>query len=308
MVERTLESVIASDVSPAFDLSMRLLAAGGKRIRPALMILAAMATGECDPERLSRLAAAAELVHMASLVHDDVVDETRERRGAVTAAGSFGNKISVLGGDYLLSRAFQLLAIHATPDIMRSLSTTAVHMSEGEMLQAWAEGDPEVWQANYWRIIRDKTAGFMGACCECGALLVGSEPSVRERLCEYGVQVGLAFQIADDVLDIVGDRALTGKQTGMDLMDGKFTLPVLLALRDGDGAGLLREMLAKGRMSRSDAREAADMVVRCGAVDAARLAALDCAERARAQLSGIAASEYTRALDDLAHFVVCRQG
>ena len=308
MVERTLESAISSDVSPAFDLSMHLLAAGGKRIRPALMILGAMATGECDPERIASLAASAELVHMASLVHDDVVDETRERRGAVTAAGSFGNKISVLGGDYLLSRAFQLLAIHATPDIMRSLSTTTVQMTEGEMLQAWAEGDLEVWQANYWRIIRDKTAGFMGACCECGALLVGAEPSVRERLCEYGVQLGLAFQITDDVLDLVGDRALTGKQTGMDLMDGKFTLPVLLALRDWDGAGLLREMLAKGRMSRSEAREAADMVIRCGAVDAARPAALGCAEKAIEQLSEVGRSQYKDALIALAGFVISREG
>ncbi len=141
MVERTLESVVCSDVSPAFDISMHLLTAGGKRIRPALMILSAMASGECDPERLAYLAAATELVHMASLVHDDVIDETRERRGVITAAESYGNKISVLGGDYLLAKGLHLLSTYGTPEILRSLSSNAIRMTESEILQASAEGD-----------------------------------------------------------------------------------------------------------------------------------------------------------------------
>ena len=210
-VERALESTICSDVSPAFDISMHFLTAGGKRIRPALMILSALASGECDPERLGYLAAASELVHMASLVHDDVVDETCERRGIPTAKESCGNKISVLGGDYLLAKAFQLLSTYGSTEIIRSLSTTAVRMTESEILQASTEGDLASWELNYWRIIRDKTANFMASCCECGAIVAGADLRIRERLCEYGVQLGLAFQITDDILDISGDRVLTGK-------------------------------------------------------------------------------------------------
>lgn len=307
MVERTLASVLHSDVSPALDMSMGLLRAGGKRIRPSLMMLSALASGVCDRDRMVSLAAAAELVHMASLVHDDVVDETRERRGASTANDSWGNKISVLGGDYLLSKSFLLLATHASPEILMSLSSTAVRMTESEILQASGEGDLAVWEANYWRIILDKTAVFMGSCCECGAYLTGANPDVREALREYGIQMGLAFQITDDVLDIAGDRALTGKETGTDLMHGKFTLPVLLALRD-DRDGILREMLAKGRLTRSEAQDAAAKVVENGAVETARLAARECVEKAREQLVALAPSEHTLALDALAESIVARRG
>lgn len=307
MVERALEEVVYSDVLPALDLSMNLLRAGGKRIRPSLMILSAMASGECDPQRLVNLAAAAELVHMASLVHDDVVDETHERRGASTANESWGNKVSVLGGDYLLSKSFLLLAENANSEIMHILSTTAVRMTESEILQASGEGDLAVWETDYWRIIRDKTAVFLGACCECGAILACANTGTRELLREYGVHLGLAFQITDDILDIAGDRAITGKETGTDLMHGKFTLPVLLALRDSDQSGDLRAMLTKGRLTRSEAQEVAVKVAETGAVEAARAAASDCAEKARRKLSNLTPSEHVKALDALAKFVIARQ-
>ena len=306
MVERTLESVVCSDISTAFDISMHLLSAGGKRIRPALVVLSGIVGGECDPERLTCLAAAAELVHMASLVHDDVIDETSQRRGVVTAAESYGNKISVLGGDYLLAKAMGLLAAHGTPDILRSLSSNAVRMTESEILQASAEGDLAAWEANYWRIIRDKTAGFMAACCECGALLAGAEPHVRDRLCEYGVQLGLAFQITDDVLDISGNCELTGKETGTDLMHGKFTLPVLLAVR-ADESGELREILASGKLTRSQAEDVAARITRSGVLANARLAALDRSEEAIKQIRDLPRSRYTDALIALARFVISRE-
>lgn len=308
MVERTLETVLCSDVPTAYDLSMHLLSAGGKRIRPSLLVLSALASGECDPGRMAYLAAATELVHMASLVHDDVVDETCERRGASTASEVHGNKISVLGGDYLLSKAFYLLSTYGSPEILRALSATAVAMTESEILQASGEGDLSVWESNYWRIIHGKTAEFTGACCECGAFLAGADSQTRESLREYGIQLGLAFQITDDVLDIAGDRLLTGKETGTDLMHGKFTLPVLLALRDGDEDGLLRGALAKGWLTRSEAEDVAKRVIERGGLDNARLAAIDCADAAIKQLSGVARSEYTDALTALAGFVISREG
>lgn len=307
MVERTLETTICSDVPTAYDLSIGLLSAGGKRIRPALVVLSALASGEYDSQRMLGVAAAAELVHMASLVHDDVVDETRERRGARTANENWGNKISVLGGDYLLSKAFQLLVANGGPDVLRVLSATAVRMTESEMLQASAEGDLALWEANYWRIIRDKTAHFLGACCECGAYIGGADPRTRDLLREYGVQLGLAFQITDDVLDIAGDPAVTGKATGSDLTQGKYTLPVLLALRNSGDAASLRAMLMSGKLTRDEAELVAAKVIECGAVDDARGVAVECVDKAREQLREVAASDFTRALDALAGFVIGRE-
>ena len=309
LVDRRLESVLMSDVDAAFGISVGLLSAGGKRVRPALVLLTAFACNrDADRDRAVNLAAAMELVHMASLVHDDVVDERLSRRGAPTANASWGNKISVLGGDYLLSKAFHLLSTYGSPEILRALSATAVQMTESEILQASGEGDLSVWEANYWRIIHGKTAEFMGACCECGAFLTGADPRTRESLREYGVQVGLAFQITDDVLDIVGNRAHTGKETGTDLAHGKFTLPVLLALTDADEDGSLRGMLAKGKLTRSEAEEVAAHVIESGSVDSARLAALDRADAAIKQLSGMPRSEYTDALTALAGSVISREG
>lgn len=306
-VERTLEAVMSSDVSPAFQISMQLLTAGGKRIRPALVVLAAMASGECDLTRVVNIAAASELIHMASLLHDDVLDETCERRGARTANDSWGNKISVLGGDYLLSRSFQLLAANGGPEVFRLLSTTAVRMTESEILQASSEGDLSAWEANYWRIIKDKTAEFLGSCCECGAILSGADAATRQALREYGVQLGIAFQITDDVLDIAGDPALTGKPVGADLSNGKFTLPVLLALRDWDKAQSLRVLLTAGALAEREAGRAAAMVMESGAVDTARKMALECACKAREQLDVVPDSDYTQALAALAAFVIDRQ-
>ncbi len=307
LVERTLEAAITSDVPTAYDLSLGLLSAGGKRIRPALVVLSAMIGGQADMQAVLGVAAAAELVHMASLVHDDVVDETRERRGARTANEKWGNKISVLGGDFLLSKAFQLLIGNGGPDVLRVLSGTAVRMTESEILQASAEGDLALWEANYWRIIGDKTAHFMGACCECGGFIGGADMRTREALREYGFQMGLAFQITDDVLDIAGDPSVTGKATGADLTHGKYTLPVLLALRSSPDAALLRSMMLGRRLTADEAESIAARVIACGAVDEAHRAGIECVKKAREQLARLEPSDYTRALDALAGFVISRE-
>jgi len=240
-------------------------------------------------------------------VHDDVVDETRERRGARTANEKWGNKISVLGGDFLLSKAFQLLIGNGGPDVLRVLSGTAVRMTESEILQASAEGDLALWEANYWRIIGDKTAHFMGACCECGGFIGGADMRTREALREYGFQMGLAFQITDDVLDIAGDPSVTGKATGADLTHGKYTLPVLLALRSSPDAALLRSMMLGRRLTADEAESIAARVIACGAVDEAHRAGIECVKKAREQLARLEPSDYTRALDALAGFVISRE-
>lgn len=308
LVEQTLQSTIDSDIATAYELSNHLLAAGGKRIRPSLLVLSALACGDCDPQQMAYLAASTELVHMASLVHDDVIDETRERRGASTAGERYGNKISVLGGDYLLSKAFNLLCTHGSLEIMGALSATAVAMTESEILQASGEGDLSVWEADYWRIIHGKTADFMGSCCECGAMLAEADASTRRALREYGTQLGLAFQITDDVLDMTGDRELTGKEIGTDLLHGKFTLPVLMALHNRQTGAALRELLSKPALALADVRQISDIVIESGGLQGAKSAASDCTQAALTHLSALPHSIYKDALTKLAAFVISRQG
>jgi len=302
MVERKIEATIASDVPAAYDLTMHLFSAGGKRIRPALAILCALASdSSASVERVIDFATATELVHMASLVHDDVVDETSERRGAPTANTIWGNKTSVLGGDFLLSKAFSLLARESDGEIMRVLANAAVRMTEGELLQASSEGDLAAWEVNYWSIIEGKTAALMSACCECSAIIARAPSPTRSALAQYGIQIGFAFQITDDLLDITGDPSLTGKETGTDLMHGKFTLPVLLAIEDFDAEErrLLIESSRTG-ITRDKARETAKRVVVSGAVERARRRADECSTKAIAQLAGLPDSEFRAALESLA--------
>lgn len=302
MVEGKIEAAVASDVSAAHDLALHLFSAGGKRIRPAIAILSALASDQAaDMDRTVDFATATELVHMASLVHDDVVDETSERRGAPTANMVWGNKISVLGGDFLLSKAFQLLARDSDREVMQVLSAAAVKMTEGELLQASSEGNLTAWETNYWSIIEGKTAAFMSACCECGAVIAGAQPHIRAALAEYGLQIGYAFQITDDLLDITGDPSVTGKETGTDLMHGKFTLPVLLACEDFDPEER-RLLVESGKtgISREKALEVTSRVIAVGAVERARNLANECAGKAVAQLAGLLDSEFKAGLEGLA--------
>ena len=207
----------------------------------------------------------------------------------------------MLGGDFLLSKAFSLLARESDGKITRVLSSAAVRMTEGELLQASSEGDLAAWEANYWSIIEGKTAAFMSACCECGAIIAGAPSPTRSALAEYGMQIGFAFQITDDLLDITGDPSLTGKETGADLMHGKFTLPVLLAIEglDTDERRLLIES-GKAGITREQAREVANRVIACGAADRAGNLAKECAGKAIAQLACLPDSEFKTALKSLA--------
>lgn len=310
LVERELETVVASKVPAASDLSMRLLSAGGKRIRPALLILSALAAGaKPDSKNVIRLASATELFHMASLVHDDVVDETSERRGVRTANSKWGNQLSVLGGDFLLSKALYLLADEGHTEITRLLASVAVNMTESEMLQATSEGSVEMWKTNYWNIIHGKTAVFMSACCECGAVIASTNAEVRKQLAEYGTNLGIAFQITDDVLDIAGDPAQLGKDIGTDLLNGKFTLPVLLALEniDADHTQKILALAKKRLLTKEEALNIANLVIESGAVEMARKEALSSVQKACENLTCLPESEYVYALEALALSVISRE-
>jgi len=232
-VEVLLGDEIRSDVRAAYAISGHTLSAGGKRLRPALVTLAARAAAARFPaQTVYASAAAAELIHMASLIHDDVVDGAEERRGRPTANVTFGNQISVLVGDYLLAKSIYLAAREGSMDVIRVFSKVTVGLSEGEVLQITAKGDVDTSEETYLTIIHKKTAGFIAGCCEVGGMLAEAGPAEVSALTHYGLNCGLAFQIADDLLDYTGDPRKTGKPQCGDLREGKMTLPLILTLHD----------------------------------------------------------------------------
>lgn len=231
--EERIQQEISSPVRTIWSLGGHVLSSGGKRLRPALVCLSAYATGlPVDRSRLVPLAAVAELIHMATLIHDDVVDNATTRRGRPTASVLFGNSVTVLTGDYLLAKAMHLLAEDGDLAILRTVSQVAIEMSEGEVLQMIHTSDPFISEQTYFEIIRKKTAVFIRGCCRSGALAAGAPQPMVEALSDYGYHIGMAFQIADDLLDYSGNPIRMGKPVGSDLREGKFTLPLILTLRE----------------------------------------------------------------------------
>lgn len=223
-----------SDIPLISDVAAHLIAAGGKRMRPCLTIAAAQLCGYTGHDHI-HLAASVEFIHTATLLHDDVVDESDLRRGEATANALWGNKSSVLVGDFLFSRAFQLMVAVRSLDALRVLSDASAVISAGEVHQLTVSHDLAITQDTYEEVISAKTAALFAAACELGAI-VSDKPEWREALRGYGQALGMAFQLADDALDYMADEAELGKSIGDDFRDGKVTLPVLLAYASGDAA------------------------------------------------------------------------
>ncbi len=308
-VETVLRGIVQSEVGAARGMSLRLFDAGGKRLRPALVILSArMIDPDGATEHAIGMAAAVELVHAASLMHDDVVDDSATRRGIPTANAVYGNRVSVLGGDYMLSRALTLLGIHGNMRLLKEVADVGTRMAESEVLQAMCVGDVDMWAANYMTIIEGKTAGFMATCCRVGGRLSKAPARPLRLLSDYGRHIGIAFQVTDDILDVIGDPRDTGKSVCSDLLQGKFTMPVLAALAspDPEVRGRLEGILQPGIRTEAQAREAADILVRCGAVDSAREMARQHVSSATDCLSSLPQNQYTKALRDLASRIIDR--
>ena len=230
-VEARMNAEVGTDVRTASALTRHILSAGGKRLRPAMVALSARAVGSpVEDARISIVGAAVEFFHMATLVHDDVVDNTATRRGKPTANAVFGNGVAVLSGDYIFARAMRMLALDGDLRIIRTVSGITIEMSEGEVMEIAATGNAGLPLTEYYEILRKKTACFVEGCCRCGAILAHAEDSVENALADYGYRLGMAFQIADDLLDYTGDPGITGKPRGSDLKDGRATLPFLLGL------------------------------------------------------------------------------
>ena len=305
-VDELIGRRLESDVPLVRQVAHYIVAAGGKRLRPALLLLSCGALGYRGDARLS-LAAVVEFIHTATLLHDDVVDESKLRRGHETANAAFGNAASVLVGDFLYSRAFQMMVEVDDMRVMRVLADATNTIAAGEVMQLMGSHDPEVDEARYLEVIRRKTAKLFEAAARLGAVLAKSTAAVEDGLARYGAHVGTAFQLIDDVLDYSGDEGTIGKSLGDDLAEGKPTLPLIHVLRNGtagDQAVVHRAIVDGGR---EDFGAVLRAIRASGSLDYARAVAGREVEAAVAALTPLPESEFKRSLLELASFSVVRQ-
>lgn len=311
-VNRLIVERMDSPVSLIPQLAGYLVNSGGKRIRPLLTLAAARLCGFEGPEDHARLAAAVEFIHTATLLHDDVVDGSEERRGKTSANLVFGNKASVLVGDFLFSRAFDLMVAVGSVDILGVLSRASSIIAEGEVLQLLATNDLETDQARYIEIIKGKTAALFAASTQVGAMVAGQSADTVERLRVYGEALGIAFQIADDALDYAADRARLGKAIGDDFRDGKVTLPVILAYADGAAEErtfwerCIGEGGGEAGVSEADLQQAIALIVQHQAIPRALDMATQYAAIAKSALTPLLHNEMGRLLERLSDFVIRR--
>ena len=296
---------LASDVVLINQVAEYIIGAGGKRLRPMLLLLSTGALGHRGPDA-HQLAAVVEFIHTATLLHDDVVDESDLRRGRKTANAVWGNAASVLVGDFLYSRSFQLMVELDRLEVMRILADTTNTIAEGEVLQLLHVRNPDTDEAAYLRVIERKTAVLFAAATRLGALLAGADATTCDALHRYGMALGYAFQIADDVLDYASDAATLGKNLGDDLAEGKATLPLIHAMQHSDAAtqNVLREAIEQGDADALPQVLAA--IHACGSLDYSRERALQYARDAEASLSGLGDNEFVAALRGLAQYSVNR--
>ena len=304
-VDALIRARLESDVALVREVARYIVASGGKRLRPALLLLASGAAGYRG-EKQHHLAAVVEFIHTATLLHDDVVDESRLRRGRSTANAAFGNAASVLVGDFLYSRAFQMMVELDDMRVMQVLAEATNTIAGGEVLQLMGSHDPEVDEARYLEVIRRKTAKLFEAAARLGGILGGSPPALESGLADYGMRIGTAFQLIDDVLDYCGDPAAIGKSLGDDLAEGKPTLPLIYTMRCGSPAqaAVVRQAIAQG--GRDEFAGVLEAIRACGALDYARAAAAREAEVAQRAIGALPESEYRRSLLELASFAVTR--
>ncbi|MCP8899438.1 polyprenyl synthetase family protein [Gilvimarinus xylanilyticus] len=294
-----------SDVGLVENIGHYLIEAGGKRLRPLMVLLAARALDYRGKEHLD-LAAIIEFIHSATLLHDDVVDTSSLRRGRPTANAEWGNAPSVLVGDFLYSRSFQMMVAIGNMDVMSILSDTTNVIAEGEVQQLINAKDPDLTEEGYIEVIHKKTAVLFAAACEVGAVIAGADQKTRLALKEYGLQVGIAFQLVDDALDYKGDAETLGKNVGDDLAEGKPTLPLIYAMRQAPEADrqIIREAISAGDASKL--QQVVAIVEATGAMDYTLKAAERAVTQALQALKSVPESRYCAAMADIAHFSLGR--
>ena len=297
-VDEVIRARLSSRVALIDQISGYIVGAGGKRIRPRLVLLFSAALGFDGPERFE-LAAIVEFIHTATLLHDDVVDESALRRGRATANATFGNAASVLVGDFLYSRAFQMMVSVNRLRVLDVLADATNVIAEGEVLQLMNMHDPDLAVADYLRVIRFKTAKLFEASARLGAVLADADEALEESCADFGRSLGTAFQLVDDLLDYDGNSHELGKNVGDDLREGKPTLPLLVAMERAseEERALIRQAIEHGEQQQLP--EIVAIVRRTGALDATRQAAQAEADKARSVLDSLPPSAARDALLDL---------
>ncbi|GAB6195210.1 polyprenyl synthetase family protein [Lysobacter xanthus] len=307
-VDRLIRDRLASDVLLINQVAEYLIGAGGKRLRPMLLLLSAGAAGgeAAIDARAHQLAAVVEFIHTATLLHDDVVDESEMRRGRRTANAVWGNAASVLVGDFLYSRSFQLMVELQRMEVMQLLADTTNRIAEGEVLQLLHIRNPDTDEAAYLRVIERKTAVLFAAATRLGGMGAGADAPTCDALEAYGLALGYAFQIADDVLDYAAEADVLGKNLGDDLAEGKATLPLIHAIAHSDAttSARLRDIVSNGDVDALD--DVVSAIRATGGLDYSRARAMEYAAAAEGALAALPENPHTAALRGLARYAVNR--
>jgi heptaprenyl diphosphate synthase len=306
-VEKALSAAVVSDVPLVSEAAGYLLSAGGKRFRPMLGVLAAH-FGDPDDARVVEGAVSVELTHMATLYHDDVIDEARSRRGIPSANTRWDNTVAILTGDFLFARA-AAVASGLGQGITRLLADTIARVCEGQIREADIAGRLDVDEDGYMDVIRRKTASLISTSCRVGGILSGAPPGVAEALGRFGEALGMAFQLSDDIMDLTADRQTLGKEPGADLREGVYTLPVIFALQDGVRSTELRSLLELGPPDDARLPRVVELVLSDGGnLDRARDAVSREVRLAREEAAGLPPGTPRDALVHLAEFLATRCG
>jgi octaprenyl-diphosphate synthase len=307
-VNHAIVARMDSPVALIPQLAAHLVAAGGKRLRPLLTLAAARLCGYAG-ERHIQLAACVEFIHTATLLHDDVVDESVLRRGLASANAVFGNKASVLVGDFLFARAFQLMVADGSLDVLRILSTAAATIAEGEVLQLTTQNDLATTEQKYFDVIRGKTAALFAAACEVGGVISGRPEQESAALASYGMDLGMAFQLVDDALDYAADAAELGKTIGDDFREGKLTYPVLLAIAEGSAeeTAFWTRAIGEGEQTEADLATALTFIGRHDTINRTIARAQEFAESAINALNIFAPSAMRDNLQEIARTTTARR-
>ncbi len=309
LVEKEFERQASSNLQIVDQLGRYVRSSGGKRVRPALLILANYACGGNASERgVIRLATVMEMLHTATLVHDDIIDNASTRRGRDSVNKRYGNHLAVLMGDWLYMSAFETSLEQRSLEILEILTRLTRKMTEGELIQLAVIGDTEITEEAYFDILRRKTAFLFSGCCEIGAILAGADRKTRYALRDYGMNLGIAFQLADDLLDFTSDEDSLGKASGADLLEGKLTLPLIHLCRQFPEFKKDLIEIIKDRSYQNGARlKVLEKLEATRTIDSIRNVALGFAEAARKNLEVLPKTKYSLALEEIPNFVIERK-
>lgn len=308
LVEAEFERQASSNIQVINYLGDYLRASGGKRVRPALLLLSNFAVGgNASGENVVRLATVMEMLHTATLVHDDIIDNAETRRNRASVNARFGNQAAVLMGDWLYMSAFETSLQERSLEILDILTTLTRKMTEGELIQLTTLGKSDITEAEYFDILLRKTAYLFSACCEIGAILGNADKERQNALKEYGMNLGTAFQLADDVLDFTADDEILGKASGADLLEGKLTLPLILLVKENPAVKAdLETVMTDGDYRQIKRETILEQLENSGILEHTRRRAYEYAAKAGKNLEILAKTEYRKALEEIPAYMIER--